>query len=86
MERISAVEGMKSSQDREFGLKYEKGHIMVWGKEGRRRTDEGMFVRKTKFTEVHIWPTLRIFVISFFIWSALVKYNSHIIKFTNLSV
>lgn len=29
MERIKVVEGMKSSQDKEFGLKYEKGHLMV---------------------------------------------------------
>lgn len=85
MERINVVGRMKSSQNREFGLKHEKGHIMVCGTEGRR-TEEGEFMRKTIFKEVHIGSTLRIFAISFFIWPALVKYNSHIIKFTNLSV
>lgn len=53
MERINVVERMKSSKNREFGLKHEKGHIMVCGTEGRR-TDKGMFMRKTIFKEVHI--------------------------------
>lgn len=64
----NVAEGMKSSQDSEFGFKDEKGRLTfwAWGKKGRR-TDE--VCGKAKFKEVHVLSTLRIFVIFFHFFS-----------------